>query len=1163
MLQARAKAREERERVGGDADGLLTRLKLYMVQEHGIAFVEMSPEQMEGSDAEVDEDHVLKYRRTLTDDERLALFAHELGHVVLHRRLMDPNVPLDPIVASAYSDAGAAAIARYSPRVREEAEAKAFALEFQCPSTKALAMWREDERVTIAMVAKAFGGDVGIARIQLANALHDLATGAERAQDDARRAPEVQFTDEQIDAARHTGSPALVDAGPGTGKTSTLIRRVEFALEERKAAPNQVLALTFSNEAAREMFERVTAKFGVDVAHEMTIATFHGFGMELLHWHGAKMGLPLDFRLMDEDAQVELVSELLGRVECPTLDPLANPAAVANQVVKYINHLKHRQIGPDELAAAMARWTPAGRDDPAAGAELLALYREYESVKREQKSVDFADLVLMPLQLLESEPELREKYRTKYPWVLVDEFQDMTRATSALLRALCGAANPPWVVGDARQAIYQFMGAAPENVSLFASDFQGSKTYALSENHRSSAPIVEAANELASLFPEVEADASARERWRSIGDAQPLVDRPVAIAAATSDYAEAHGIVDQIAAWQEKGVEAGDIAVLARRHIDVRSVVLALTDRGIKAESAGLLTAEGAAGDLAVVLTLASDKPAVSIPRLAMALGRNRYSRDEINATVAYLLEVERKTKRSQEGDGDGEDATAGSEAAVEITVPAEARRELLEEIATAREHAERERYRADGFECLMTLLFDGSRYLRRVLAADDSALRSMTLVEIVSTLSLAAAYHVTHPSGKGSGRRHRHRYAFAARLRLRLTETGVPIPIAPMPRRDAVRVMTCHASKGLEFPCVIVAGQTVPQIRESWAWIPPACRPRSNEDVDQANALLFVGVTRAKHAVLVSYPEKATESERSRAKVVVPLLEAWGAKFRRLRMRWEARGGAADRAEATGVWGQPREGTPEFFKPGVLGEDVCAIRVYLEDVLGLRFAEAALALYPVFFGAVRKVLREVSKRAIEIGPVSASDAEALLDEKFGETVYGDHPHFPLYQGAALGIVKRFANAFRPEPGTTYVDPQLDVTPSGAGTPVRLDLIARFREPGGQEVAMGFRPESRREQLNKKDVLVWSKVGAGRIPYVLVWQSHPNLSPRMFSGLDGEIHQIGWHARSGGMEGEVGEMAARHAALVDGDYGHDVDAYECDRRCRMRVTCPYWLGALP
>ena len=195
---------------------------------------------------------------------------------------------------------------------------------------------------------------------------------------------------------------------------------------------------------------------------------------------------------------------------------------------------------------------PAGRDDPVAGTEFLRLYREYESTKHDQKSVDFADLVLMPLRLLENEPDVREKYHVKYPWVLVDEFQDMTRATSALLRAVCGPENPPWVVGDARQAIYQFMGAAPENVSLFASDFEGSRVYALSENHRSSAPIVEAANQLASLFPEVE--EVTRERWRSAAAVPALSDRPVAIAVAASDHAEAHGIVDQIAAGGSRKV---------------------------------------------------------------------------------------------------------------------------------------------------------------------------------------------------------------------------------------------------------------------------------------------------------------------------------------------------------------------------------------------------------------------------------------------------------------------------------------------------------------------------------------------------------------------------------------------------------------------------------
>lgn len=1145
MNQARQRAREERERVGHGTSDLLRRLVDHMESDHGIAFIEMSPAQMRGSDAEVDGDRILKFKSTLTAAERLMVFAHELGHVVLHERLMNPDVLVDDIVASAYGSAGPAAIARYSPRVREEAEATAFAQEFLCPSALVFGRWREARGgIAIARLAEEFGVEFHVAQIQLANALYDVATGADR--EDGAGRPEVPFTPEQVEAAKHTGGPALVDAGPGTGKTATVIRRLEFALEEQKAEPSQVLVLTFSNEAVQEVYERIAARFGSRTADHMTIATFHGFGMELVRWHREQMGLMDNFTLMEEDGQAELVLELLGSVPCPTLDPIKDPAEVATDVVKYINHLKHRRIDADALEAAIDAWTPAEgrRDDPEAGRELLALYRAYESEKQKRGVVDMADLILLPLRLLEQGGEVQEAYIRKYPWIVVDEFQDVTRATSALVRAVAGGRNEPWVVGDARQAIYQFLGAAADNVRNFAAEFEGSRIYALRENHRASPPIVEAANQMASLFP----DAGDTHRWKAVANVEPFGDVPVRIAEATSDHAEAEGIVDQIVEWQRAGMEPGDIAVLARRHVDVRSVALALTARGIKAESAGLLTAEGAAGDLAAVLTLAGKRPAASLPRLIVALGRGRHCREEINGTIEHLLRIERAKERSEAGD------IAKAESASEA---------LLAEVEVAREHAGREHFKADGFDCLMTFLFDGSAYLRRVLDAPDSALRSMNLVEIVSTLSLATAYRVTHPGGEGAGKRHHRRYAFAERLRLRLTET-VPIPIAPAPRRDAVRVMTCHASKGLEFPCVIVSGQTMPKMKASWSWIPQGCRPGEAEEADQANALLFVGVTRAKRAVVVSYPEKATESERSRAKKVVPLLQAWGEKFGVPRKRWCAAGGAVERAAMGSVWGRPlEEEEPErkrYFKPSVLGDGVCTIRHYMEDVLGMRFPEAERALYPGWFDAVRKSLRECAKRAMA-GSVSEDEAEAVFDEQFSEGINGDHPHFEMYRGMGRRIVRGFAVAFKPAGGTEYLEPEFTIAPSGGGRPVRLDLIARFKEPGGGEVAIGFRPESKIALVNeKKQSIAWSKLGASPISYVLVWQNNPGTAARVFSGADGVVHALEW--KKGGLAKDVAELKERHAAMVAGDYSHEIDDYECERRCRMRVTCPHWIGAL-
>ena len=322
----------------------------------------------------------------------------------------------------------------------------------------------------------------------------------------------------------------------------------------------------------------------------------------------------------------------------------------------------------------------------------------------------------------------------------------------------------------------------------------------------------------------------------------------------------------------------------------------------------------------------------------------------------------------------------------------------------------------------------------------------------------------------------------------------------------------------------------------------------------------MFVGVTRAKRAVRVSYPARATYSERSQAKRIVPLLERWRGKYEIQTDHWDKRGGAEEHVDATAVWGP---GAPESFRPRVLDDGNCAIRTYLEDVLELRFPEAELALYPVFFGAVRKVLRQLAKLAIESGSASEADADALLEERFRETYYSDHPHYEMYRAAARSIVRGFAKAFKPAAGTTYMDPELEVIPNGgAGTPVRLDLVARFCEPGGLEVAVGFRPESRVEELNAKGVLVWSKITAVRIPYVLVWQSNRNTSARVYSGADGTIHQLVWHRNTGGMERELEEASARYVALVAGNYPTDVKAWECERRCRMRVTCPYWMGAL-
>src|SRR6185437_12714706 len=268
----------------------------------------------------------------------------------------------------------------------------------------------------------------------LAHALHRLALGEPPGDDSARVRPAVECDDSQLAAARLRGRPVLVDAGPGTGKTATLIRRVQFALEECGAHPRQVLVLTFSNEAARELRDRIAGRFGEVVADKVTVATFHGFGMTLLHHHGGDVGLGTDFVLLDDDAVQELITSILGRVPCYRLLDLRKIEESVTAVARHIRHCKDRLRDCHALAATLAGWTPAPTDIAALEArqeaeELLGLYQEYERAKQAAQRVDFADLIMLPVRILERRPDVAAAYRERYPWVLVDEFQDVSRAT--------------------------------------------------------------------------------------------------------------------------------------------------------------------------------------------------------------------------------------------------------------------------------------------------------------------------------------------------------------------------------------------------------------------------------------------------------------------------------------------------------------------------------------------------------------------------------------------------------------------------------------------------------------------------------------------------------------------------------------------------------------
>jgi DNA helicase-2/ATP-dependent DNA helicase PcrA len=1129
LKRARERARDIRSEIGGKREGLLERVISYLEDEHQIELISANPDFLQNGHALLKPaEGCLYYDRKYDADPvaKLKVILHELGHLELHGRLKQFCLEPDPVYGSMYAASGAGGLTRYNPRAREEAEANAFATEFLCPQDEAFRLWQSASDSDSAKIAGHFGVSVHTVQVQLAEALFWIDDG-EKSRQGKKRFTGFAYNDSQLAAATFTGAPALVRAGPGTGKTATLVRRVEYLLEECEAEPESLLVLTFSNEAAQELEERVADRFGEHVAERIRISTFHGFGVSFLHHHGQLAGL--DAIILDEAGQGELVNGILGKTDCEKLLKLKRPTETVKQIVEHIAYLKNRLYTPESLAAELDQWELAEDDrSKQAARQFVQIFRLYEEEKAARQFVDFADLIALPIKILESEKDLVERYRKKYRFVLVDEYQDVSRSVAILLRHLCGPQNPPWVVGDARQAIYRFLGAATENVEDFEQDFPGGSRFELNINYRSCPEIVQVASRLASLMegPD-EGSAEYEARWLAANsNPSSFGIYPVRVAIANSDLAEQEGIAAQVMDWIEEGVAPGDIAVLARRNVDVRNIVLTLGRLGIKAVTSGLATPEGAAGDLACAASFA-DRPKTSLPRIAVALGRGRFDKSVINSVIRWI---------SDNADDEGEFVIQGiGEWAM-----------LSAEIQRAWRGLLLHKQSGDAFTKMCAFLFDASDYLRRILALPAGAERSLLIGEITTSLARAARWRITHREMP----RYRSRLRFGEYFRESLN-VSTPSLIPPPATTDAVRVMTCHAAKGLEFPFVAVVGQTLSAAPRVHKWLPPNLQPSGEEG--QSDSLFFVGATRAQRALIVSYAGTAGGNMRSRDRKITPLLSRWHSDVNTVRFPQAVR--EREQAEINDIWGGSSKGT---LAASSLDRERCAIKTYLTDFLGARFPLAEKPLYPIFFQTVRRAMERVVYESV--AQDDRSKGVEIFRAEWKANVVDEHQHHQIYFALGQKYVERFVQAARSlPPPDKYLESVLG--DDMAALRLRLDLVASHRAKDGSVIAVQFRPESYADKA-KDGKLQWSKLdNAYRIPFVLLRQREPKLQPFVFSGEDGVLYPFLWSAKRESMDEEARRAEERYQLFSRRIFNQQINHWKCES-CDVHVICPHWLEAV-
>jgi DNA helicase II / ATP-dependent DNA helicase PcrA len=312
----------------------------------------------------------------------------------------------------------------------------------------------------------------------------------------------VKLNEQQKEAVTHVQGPLMIVAGAGTGKTTVVTHRIAWLIDQGHAKPEQILALTFTDKAAGEMEERVDRLLPYGYV-DLQISTFHSFAEKLLRQYGAELGLSRDFKLMTELDAWLLTRQHFDRFELDYYRPLGNPTKYVRSLLTHFSRAKDVGIDPDDYSKFVedkkADLDSAQADDAATSEitkleELAKAYATYQSVLLEHDSLDFGDLMLYTLKLLRTRPSVRNEIRSRFKFVLVDEFQDTNDAQYEIVKAIAGPRNNLTVVGDDDQSIYKFRGASLANILRFEEDYPDARRVVLTTNYRSAQDILDRAH---------------------------------------------------------------------------------------------------------------------------------------------------------------------------------------------------------------------------------------------------------------------------------------------------------------------------------------------------------------------------------------------------------------------------------------------------------------------------------------------------------------------------------------------------------------------------------------------------------------------------------------------------------------------------------------------
>jgi superfamily I DNA/RNA helicase/CRISPR/Cas system-associated exonuclease Cas4 (RecB family) len=769
--------------------------------------------------------------------------AHEYGH---HWRHGEDAVCFEAdIDLAASEDAIALGIDRvdgYGPHERRELEANLFAREFFLPGDKLRAWYLAGENAND--IADKTGMPIYMVIHQLTRALlgpelvepngHILLESSTIELDSSQR--EAAQAGEEESARGEREPPILVDAGPGTGKTRTLVARAQHLLTDRHIPPSQILALTYSNKAAEEMYSRVSAT-AMQNAGRLWIGTFHKFGLDLIRQYHDRLGLSPKPVVIDTlDAQL-LLEQSLARLGLNHYRSLPYPEANLRAILDAISRAKDELVSPAEYADYVAEELikAAKADDKKAERlaekklEVAGVYSVYEELLAEKDYLDYGDLLLRAVRLLQENDDVRWELQNKYRHILVDEYQDINTASRLLLKILADDGDGLWVVGDLRQAIYRFRGAAPINMRLLTTeDYTDAKIIPLKTNYRSRQAIVNVSAVCAKGMRATQGRKA--ETWevnRKDGEGE------IRFKVSADEHNEALDLVEEVKRLHSEGIGYRDQAVLCRRHDDLAHFSNALEQAGIPVLYLGNFIERPEIRDLLSLISLATEVDGSAIFRIAQ-FDEYGFSFKDAQPLIAHVYEHGCRFPATLQCVDEVEGIS--DEGKIKLGLLAE--------------HFSDFDFGTTAWKLLADYLFLKSNYLRPLIS-DQSVQAQQKRLAIYQFLLFA--YQMRDRFINEGGDQKRRFLNYVRRIKLNNEEKQLCQTPDWADDIDAVRMLTVHAAKGLEFGAVHL--MTLSDGKFPLRNYPSKCQPPEgmlreemlNWHGEEEECLFFVGLSRAR----------------------------------------------------------------------------------------------------------------------------------------------------------------------------------------------------------------------------------------------------------------------------------------------------------------------------